>query len=88
MTSIKDDILSIIRIYIDKDVWDVEDVWEDLVSEHPWMLELDDTEHTIQVSEGQSWVVQHPISERLKGTLFECDFHKDYSNHNPGTYRV
>lgn len=32
-----------------------------------------DTEHEIEFR-NDGWTVQHPISERLDGSLFDCDF--------------
>lgn len=86
MTWIEKDIKDILSIYI-SDVWSVEDVWYDLVESHPWLEEVDDTTHTIKVEEDGSWIVQHPLSERLKGTLFSCDFYEDFREQPAGTYK-
>lgn len=47
-------------------------------------------DHTVQ-ADGETFTLQHPLTERLTGDLFDCDIHKHIAAGEPldkGRYRV
>lgn len=48
---------------------------------------LDEDWHTIQFNR-LGWTVSHPLSERLDGSLFDCNVTWDGSPHVPGRFKL
>lgn len=56
------------------------------------LLRTEETEHVVDLS-ATSFHIQHPLRERLDGSLFDCDLHKHITEYgtgasDPGRYRV
>lgn len=55
------------------------------------LIEVTGGHHHIVRSDGETFTLQHPLAERLKGDLFDCDIHAHIAAGEPleeGRYRV
>lgn len=63
----------------------------DLRPANKLISQLEDTSHTIKFEEGGRFTIQHPLKERLDGSLMECEVHEYAETHwwpgRPGTYQ-